>query len=167
MRLVAYESFVLRVLDWQLHASSPSSFADAYHAKGLFSDDDTTGSVHNEPPTPQVQERVFEHAKFFCNLATLHGMSCTYGDSVSAASSVAAARAVNSIRPVWPEQLAQRLGHTYGKIHGCAQALLRIYCAAYAPAGEEECCKNVQLALEEELLRVENASRQTFEGITW
>ena len=151
MRLVAYEGFVLRVLDWQLHASSPSSFADAYHAKGLFSDDDTTGSKHNVPPSPQAQGRVFEHARFFCNLATLHGMSCTFGDSVSAASSVAAARAVNSIHPVWPEQLAQRLGHAFGQIHGCTQALLRIYSTAYARAGEEEICKNVQHALAEEL----------------
>ena len=133
MRLAAYERFVLQVLDWRLCAAPPSSFADAFCAKGPWTDEDTIGPEHDVGPTPEDQQRVFENAKFFCNMATLHGLSCTYGDSVSAASSIAAARAVNSIHPVWPQQLGQRLGHDYEEIKLCLQALLRIHSAVNAP----------------------------------
>ena len=132
LRLAAYERFVLQVLDWRLCAAPPCSFADAFCAKGLWTDEDTIGPEHDVAPTAEGQQRVFENAKFFCNMATLHGLSCTYGDSVSAASSVAAARAVHSIRPVWPQQLGLRLGHDYVEINLCLQALLQIYSAVHA-----------------------------------
>ena len=132
--LAAYERRLLEVLRWQLLAATPSSFACAYRARGIFCEDDTAGPLLDTPPTCEDQENAWQYTKFFCDLATLHGLSCTHGTSVAAAAAVAAARNVVGIQPAWPEQLAHRLGHTQGaQVDVCARAILRLYHAEHAP----------------------------------
>ncbi len=131
--LVAYERRVLDVLHWQLLTVTPSSFACAYHAKGIFTVDDTAGLLRTTLPTPEDQRQVWQYAKYFCEMVTLHGLSCTFGISVSAAASVAAARTVVGIHPPWPEILAHRLGHAHTQVEGCASAIIDLHRNEDAP----------------------------------
>ena len=131
--LVAYERRVLDALHWQLLTVTPSSFVCAYHVKGIFTVDDTAGCLCTTSPTPEDQRQVWHYTKYFCELVTLHGLSCTFGISVSAAASVAAARTIVGIHPPWPESLAHRLGHAHTQVEGCASAIVDLYRTEHAP----------------------------------
>jgi len=130
--LVAWERRVLEVLEWRLSSATTSCFAHAYRAKGVFCADDTAGPERDGPPTPDEQARVCDHINFFCELATLQGITCAHGASVSAAAAVCAARVINDIHPSWPPSLARRLGKTYAHIDACTRTFLHLFRTQYA-----------------------------------
>ena len=130
--LVAWERRVLEVLEWRLSSATTSCFAHAYRAKGVFCADDTAGPERDGPPTPDEQARVCDHITFFCELATLQGITCAHGASVSAAAAVCAARVINDIHPSWPPSLARRLGKTYAHIDACTRTFLHLFRTQYA-----------------------------------
>ena len=139
--LAVYERRILDVLGWQLFTATPSSFACAYQAVGIFCRDDSVGPFLGIPPTHDEQRRVCQYTEFFCELATLRGLSCTHGISVAAAASIAAARTTVGIHPAWSEQLALRLGHnTDTRVDECASAILHLYRTEFAPSAEEDIC---------------------------
>ena len=130
--LAAKERQVLDVLRWELFAATPSSFARAYLAKGIFSDDETVGPSRTKP-TDQDRRSVWQYTKFFCDVANLHGLPCTFGVSVVAAASVSAARTIVGIDPAWPDSLACRLGHTHTSVEACARVILDLYRTEHGP----------------------------------
>jgi hypothetical protein len=125
--LVAWERRVLEVLNWRLSPATISCFLHAYRAKGIFCTDDTAGPKRDRPPTPDEEGRVHDHTTFFCELATLQGITCAHGASVSAAAAVCAARVVNGIHPSWPPALALRLGKAHAHIDACTQMFLHLF----------------------------------------
>ena len=125
--LVAWERHVLEVLDWRLSSATTSCFVHAYRAKGIFCADDTAGPERDRPPTPDEQASVCDHTTFFCELATLQGITCAHGASVSAAAAVCAARVVNGIHPSWPPALALRLGKAHAHIDACTRTFLHLF----------------------------------------
>ena len=129
--LVAWERRVLEVLDWRLTSATTSCFVDAYRAKGIFCADDAAGPERDGPPSPDEQARVCDHITFFCELATLQGITCAHGASVSAAAAVCASRVINGICPPWPPALAQRLGKTHACIDACTQTFLHLFRTQY------------------------------------
>jgi len=129
--LVAWERRVLEVLDWRLSSATTSCFVDAYRAKGIFCVDDTSGPELDGPPTPDEQASVCKHITFFCEIATLQGITYAHGASVSAAAAVRAARVINGIHPSWPPALARRLGKTHAHIDACTRTFVHLYRTQY------------------------------------
>jgi len=120
--LAAYELRVLDALSWKLTAATSLAFAYAYRAKGLF--------CATEAPSPQSQEHLWNLVKFFCNLATNHGLSCTFSVSIAAAAAVAAARTSIGI-PSWPEELERRFRYSKADIIDCENDILLKYRTEY------------------------------------
>lgn len=134
--MAAYETKILGLLGWRLLAATPFAFAHAYHAKGLFCQVDKT--LYETSPSALDEQRVYNHVRFFCELGTLHGMSCTLGVSVCAASAVAAARTASGIEPAWPQELALRLGHPLSKIKVCQETMLNEWHNHYSGLNSNE-----------------------------
>ena len=150
--LATIERRLLNVLQWRLLMATPSSFASAYRARGIFCLEDTAGPLLDTPPTLEEHQRVWEFTTFFCNLATLHGLSCTQGISVAAGAAVAGARYIVGIHPAWPEHLALWLclpGDTQ-RVVMCTVAMLDLYHTEYEPGREGEQEAKEEEAKEEE-----------------
>lgn len=137
--LAVYECRILDVLGWQLFTATPSSFARAYQAAGIFCQGDSVGPLLGIPPTHDEQQRVCQYTEFFCELATLRGLSCTHGISIAAAAAIAAARTIVGIHPAWSDVLALRLGHkTDTRVDECASAILHLYRTEHAASAEDD-----------------------------
>jgi hypothetical protein len=122
--LVAWERRVLEVLNWRLSSATTLCFLDAYWAKGLFCAQDVAGPDRDRPPLPDEQTNVCKLIAFFCEFATLHGITYWNGASLTSAAAIGAARYTYGIFPTWPAVLAHRTGHTQATILSCMQTLL-------------------------------------------
>jgi len=122
--LAACELEVLRLLGWSLRCATRLHFLQVFHALGLSSPQD---ELAGRPPTLQEQEYIVALAGFLCNVAAQHPGIAHYEPELAAAASVAAARSLAGVRPVWSDQLFGRVGHSEHDIAPCCQALLDEY----------------------------------------
>jgi hypothetical protein len=127
--LAACELEVLQLLGWSLRCATRLHFLHAFHALGLSSPQD---ELAGRPPTLQEQEYVVALAGFFCDVAVQHPEIAPHEPELAAAASVAAARSLAGVRPVWPDQLSGRFGHSDHDIAPCCRALLDEYHATYS-----------------------------------
>lgn len=127
--LMAWELQILWLLGWNLRCATRLHFLEAFDALGLSSSQDKLG---HRPPTSSEQEYVFGFAKFFCDFAAQHPEFVQYGSELAAVACVALSRNLVGIRPVWPDELSRRFGHSACDIAPCCDDLLLRYRAMYS-----------------------------------
>lgn len=111
---------VLKLLDWRLCVATRLHFIQAFRTKGLVSSCDIVASL---APTEDEQAYIWKLVVFFCNIMTLLPEFVHYGTELSAAAAIAAARKVSGVYPVWPDELAERFGHSEAIIAACCHEL--------------------------------------------
>ena len=127
--LIAWELQTLWLLEWNLSCATRLHFLQAFQALGLSSSQD---EIDHRPPTSQEKEYIAGLAKFFCDFAAQHPEFVHYGSELAAVASVALSRNLVGVRPVWPDELSRRLGHSACDITPCCDDLLVRYRATYS-----------------------------------
>ena len=71
-----------------------------------------------------------------------------YEQALLAAAGVAAARSICNISPVWPDELAKRLGYSFHDIAKCLDSILSVTKLNSKPSQQPESCNNLTVVAE-------------------
>ncbi len=116
------QSFILEQLDWNLRVISPHQFIHHFLSKGcIFSSDETVFSN----VTPDILRYLRRYSECFANLSMDNYDFNQYLSHVVACASIASARKLIGITPVWNSELEELTGTNWAVIEECFNKLYR------------------------------------------
>jgi len=125
--ILRMESFILNIFKWEVNIVTTINFLEYYLQFSLC----PTEMIRNTHLTMRNFEFTKSHlsktAEFFVDLSEHHSYFREYLPSVVAAASIAAARKMLSVQPIWTEALQLATSYTSEDIYDCATSLLSYY----------------------------------------
>jgi hypothetical protein len=131
--ILRMESFILNVFKWEVNIVTSVNFLEYYLQFSLYPTEVIRNThIRNYEFT---KTHLYKTAEFFVDLSEHHSYFREFLPSVVAAASIAAARKMLNVQPIWTEALQLQTSHTLDDIGDCSTSLLTYYHQTFPAPG--------------------------------